>query len=82
MTYEPRHPPADLRDSDLGRWVIEELRRIGEAMKHPRIFVLHVEPTKPQDGELYYADGTNWDPGSGRGAYRYDSSGPTWEFMG
>lgn len=32
-----------------------------------------VEPTKPEEGMLRYADGTNWDPGSGAGLYRYTS---------
>lgn len=82
MIYEPRHPPFDPTDSDLGRWIMEELNRISVAMRQTRIFILHVEPPKPEDGDLYYADGTDWNPGSGRGVYRYDSDGPTWEFMG
>jgi hypothetical protein len=43
---------------------------------------LHVAPDKYQNGKLYYADGTDWDPGSGRGVYLYDSDGPTWRFLG
>ena len=31
------------------------------------------EPAKPVDGDLLFADGTNWDPGDGRGFYYYDS---------
>jgi hypothetical protein len=30
---------------------------------------LAVEPAKPRDGMIVYADGTNWNPGSGEGAY-------------
>lgn len=29
----------------------------------------HVEPLKPRDGMVVYADGTNWNPGSGEGFY-------------
>lgn len=43
---------------------------------------LHVEPAKFLHGRFYFADGTDWDPGSGRGVYMYDSSGPTWRFLG
>lgn len=39
---------------------------------------LHRAPDKPRNGRLYYADGADWDPGSGRGLYIYDSAGPTW----
>lgn len=34
------------------------------------------------DGFLAYADGTNWDPGSGKGFYRYEIGGGTWVFIG
>lgn len=30
-------------------------------------------PPKPLQGLLAYADGTNWNPGAGKGLYRYDS---------
>jgi hypothetical protein len=38
---------------------------------------LNAEPAKPQDGWEYRADGTNWNPGSGKGAYRCSVSGTT-----
>ncbi len=31
----------------------------------------NVEPAKPRDGQIAYADGTNWDPGDGEGLYIY-----------
>jgi hypothetical protein len=31
-------------------------------------------PVSPQDGEIFYADGAGWDPGSGAGIYHYNSS--------
>lgn len=35
------------------------------------------------DGLLVYANGTDWDPGSGKGYYRYNSTGGgSWEFVG
>jgi hypothetical protein len=37
-----------------------------------------LEPTNPQEGLLAYANGTDWDPGSGAGYYR--RSGPVWEY--
>lgn len=32
-------------------------------------FVTHVEPSKPRDGMIRHADGTDWDPGDGEGLY-------------
>lgn len=33
--------------------------------------VLHAEPSKPRDGDLARADGTDWNPGAGAGLYQY-----------
>lgn len=41
---------------------------------------LHAEPDKYRDGMVVFADGTDWNPGSGRGAYiRY---GAAWNKLG
>lgn len=37
------------------------------------------EPSPVVEGMLAYADGTNWNPGSGRGFYKYIGS---WQFWG
>ena len=37
-------------------------------------------PAKPRDGDIRYADGANWNPGSGQGIYVYiDDGTPAWE---
>ncbi len=36
-----------------------------------KIPALSVEPTKPREGDVAIADGTNWDPGAGQGVYTY-----------
>lgn len=41
--------------------------------------VSDVEPARPRDGMLVYADGTNWDPGAGEGIYAY--FGSTWNSL-
>lgn len=38
------------------------------------------EPERPVDGMCALADGTNWNPGSGRGLYYYDSENG-WIFL-
>jgi hypothetical protein len=40
--------------------------------------VHHVAPKKPRKGQVVYADGTNWDPGSGEGLYVYKAG---WIFI-
>ena len=47
-----------------------------------RLVELHEVPKKLLHGRMYFADGADWDPGSGRGCYLYDAAGPTWRFLG
>lgn len=37
--------------------------------------IWNTAPDKPRQGRCYYADGTNWNPGSGEGLYLYTSGG-------
>lgn len=39
--------------------------------------ILHVEPARPTEAMVVYADGTNWNPGHGAGLYEYNSIGWT-----
>lgn len=41
-----------------------------------------VAPTKPRDGDIRYADGTLWNPGSGVGIYYYKGATSSWVFLG
>jgi hypothetical protein len=57
-------------------------REQSDAMRNTSEFVmeeLHAEPAKPRLGMVVYADGANWNPGSGEGLYIYKSGG--WTFI-
>ena len=73
--YIVGHPPTQ---TDEGLYTYNEVSKIFDWMRQPivpniRIEVTNTEPEKAVDGELYFADGTNWNPGSGRGFYGYES---------
>ena len=77
--YEPGPLPLD--DKDLGVYVVTELKRLGNTIlnqTHLRAERTHVEPKRPRGGDIVYADGTNWDPGSGEGIYFFKESTSTW----
>jgi hypothetical protein len=40
----------------------------------------YVEPTRPRDGMVVYADGTSWNPGAGEGYYGYYAA--SWHKLG
>lgn len=65
--------------ADLRSWISNELVRVSNAFttssQTTTLLVLTAAPAKPQIGQIVFADGTNWNPGSGRGLYYYDSGG-------
>lgn len=72
MAYTPTFPGEDITP----QWLYEELSRIASNMVKPaglQFDVLRAEPLKPQDGQLAFADGTDWNPGGGAGLYQYVS---------
>ena len=77
--YEPG--PLPLEEKDLGVYIVTELKRLGNTIlnqTHLRAERIHVEPKRPRGGDIVYADGTNWDPGSGEGIYFFKESTTAW----
>lgn len=68
--YDPRPAPTDLNVEAVWR-ELEEIRTALRTMKvdYVEYKIHHVEPSKPKEGRVYYADGTNWNPGAGAGLY-------------
>lgn len=84
MPYEAPNVPANIEQ--LSAFLQEELVRLAgelrgtQTLQVLQFVVLHNAPEKPRQGMVVYADGTNWNPGSGEGLYRYD--GTTWNYLG
>lgn len=80
MTYATNSPPY-FQDTDLqefSRWAASEFKQIQAALDNleingARFSILNNAPPKPQNGDTAYADGINWNPGSGAGLYEYVS---------
>lgn len=74
--YVPTLIPDTLDIADLKLWFAQQLDLISEAIPAGDIIKLPVRytaPEKPRNGMIVYADGTQWDPGSGEGFYGYES---------
>ncbi len=81
VAYTPNTPPDDPKA--LKVFLQNELRQIATAIavaRKGRLDKTTVAPPRPRDGDLVYADGTSWNPGSGQGAYIY--YGAAWHFLG
>lgn len=58
-------------------WLDQELQKIEQANQGLDFIQLkewHSEPPKPRNGGVYYADGTDWNPGNGQGVYIFDGT--------
>jgi len=79
--FVPEPPPREVTPEYLYR----ELSRLGEVidvLASGQIPLAYSEPDKPYTGMTRFADGTNWDPGSGRGVYYYDENDTSWHKLG
>jgi hypothetical protein len=77
MSYIPSSTSANTTNG-LRSWLVQELNRIANgftvAGQTTTLPVLSAEPPKPETGQVVFADGTAWNPGSGRGLYYYDTN--------
>lgn len=74
MAFTPTVPPLFDNITDLQRWLGEEFARLATALNEIREVELRpsfVAPSKPREGMIISADGVNWNPGAGAGAYEY-----------
>ena len=83
MAYTPTVLPQN--PAGLARYVELELSKVADAFDNVEgaiMLELNVEPDKRRNGMLRFADGVNWNPGSGRGIYWYDGDAAAWVFLG
>ena len=74
--YIPNPVPAN--PDDLPRYIFEEFLKLQNALsENPTTFieVKNVAPDRIKQGDIVYADGTNFDPGSGEGIYFRNAAG-------
>ncbi len=72
--YIPAVPPNEL-SPQARRFLDTELRAIADQINSTQFCLppLAAAPAKPENGVIVYADGTNWNPGSGEGFYGYQA---------
>ena len=80
--------PAPVDPVELPNYLFNELNRLGDIIFNIDMLQLAkssvapgaeaVRKTKPRDGDIRYADGTNWDPGSGEGIYFFNKTTSAW----
>ena len=75
--YSPGDPPTQAADVPLFlRTELLKIKAAFDALALGHLDWTYVAPTKPRAVDLRAADGTQWNPGSGRGLYAYN--GTSW----
>jgi len=74
MSYQPEELPIEMEE--WRGYIKNELQKIANELLHVTAPAFRLEqrntaPTKPREGDVYNADGTNWNPGAGAGLYEY-----------
>ncbi len=72
--FEPTAIPNDA-PTGLRSWLSRTLREIANALTRPevsgvRFTVLHAPPERIENGDVVFADGSDWNPGGGAGLYQ------------
>jgi hypothetical protein len=84
MSYEPTKLRKFGTIGELSQFLEEEFRKVSITLNSAVLEAgeLFVEPSRPRVAMLAFADGTEWDPGDGRGFYYFDSLDNLWHLLG
>jgi len=69
--------PTPSRPEDITTYLQKELNKLSQAVNNladGHLDKVHVAPAKPREGDIRYADGTNWNPGQGENLYYFDGT--------
>ena len=75
IRYTPTVTPSTA--DELPQYVQKELNDISDTfgdVADGHVEKVHVEPARPREGDKRYADGSDWNPGQGKGLYYYDGT--------
>ena len=79
LRFDPSTCPAEIES--IPKFIdsmLLEIRTVLDLVRDGHLDVSNVVPSNPQQGDIRYADGSNWNPESGgEGIYFYNAAG-TW----
>lgn len=76
------YTPGPVKDGELRRELSEIQKAANRADPFSELQILHAAPKKLREGMIVYADGSDWNPGSGEGVYRRNAANNAWVFLG
>jgi len=86
MSQAPKYTPNPVPDNpqDLPQYLLQEFQKIQGALEETPVNFIettNVAPERIKQGDIVYADGSNFNPGSGEGIYFRNAAG-SWIKLG
>lgn len=86
MAQAPRYTPNPVPEDpeDLPQYLLQEFTKLQGALEETPVTFIEIKnvvPERIKQGDIVYADGTNFDPGSGEGIYFRNAAG-SWVKLG
>lgn len=82
LPFKPGKLPTEYDAQALEKVFADMLKAMADGFQYVRLQEHNVEPARTVPYMMLIADGTNWDPGSGRGVYRRNRANTAWVFIG
>lgn len=82
VKYRAEAPPKS--EKGMGDYLETQFSEVEAAIESSQVpdvvefEELNREPERPRNGMMFFADGTNFNPGSGRGLYVYNGNTGAW----
>ena len=79
MPSNIKYVPLPVPDNtdDIASYLQRELGRVSETINNisnGHLDKVYVEPPRPREGDIRYADGSDWDAGQGENLYYFDGT--------
>lgn len=86
MSQAPKYTPNPVPDDpqDLPQYLLQEFQKIQGALEETPVNFIetrNVAPERIKQGDIVYADGSDFNPGSGEGIYFRNAAG-SWVKLG
>lgn len=79
LRFDPTNCPSEIED--IPRFIDSmflEIRTVLDLVRDGHLDVSNVAPSNPQQGDIRYADGSNWNPGSGGEGIYFFNAASSW----
>lgn len=82
LPFKPGRLPDQYDPRAIERMFNQLTDALDQGVIFSKFFMHRAEPEKLVADMVVFADGSNWDPGSGRGLYQRNHANTAWIFIG